>query len=177
MSDEKIKLWTESGVLKPDVHERLILGIERYAEEANIPAKYIATPLSDHLEDWQLKAVARIRSSPYAGFVFTGDSSVALHKMQVIAGALIRNFIDVKVMMSGQAFRADSQQARKIEVLIVPDFFVGNVSELHYDTIGVLADRMQANKKTILYVSDYGKLKNKFTEFMFNLIESNWVGM
>jgi hypothetical protein len=123
-----------SGVLDPQHHDRLVANIDQVAIRAGLGVLHrhlIWTSAELSKAEMQIveNAILMARHSapwtaPKLGLCYTKDQHTAEQKMLAIAGLLVRNFVDARVMsrMDVVAERKDSKQPVDGTMVLVPDF-------------------------------------------------------
>lgn len=161
-----------SGVLRRDVHERLVADIERYAADANIQPRWVWTPLADVCKPAELTWVKRFRfhtEENRNGLCYVGaDPDPGIEtRMAAIAGALTRNFIRARMLTVNQLLE-DPLDTVHVTCLLIPNFFIEKklggtqqawrISAL-YD---LLLSRAVAGQQSVLYASDMDALGKEY---------------
>jgi len=152
----------QSGVLDQEVHGRLVQDIERIAGTANIPVAAICTPLGhvcdEKTVDWVKGAKFHQETGDHIGLVFTGEIEQLNDKVDAMAGAFIRNFIDARVMTIEEIMsRIQAMSMPDPSVLLVPNFWDGKdgIPKWHKSMVlGLLFARASARQLTVLYIKD-----------------------
>jgi hypothetical protein len=115
----------EGGILNAR-HVRLALDIDRYAERAGIEPHYIWTPARTTLEQEEIAYLVHLGKHSrdgQVGLVYEGAVDVT-HRMSIMAGALIRAFIDARVMAASQVENHVMYgEYPEATVLFIPNFF------------------------------------------------------
>jgi hypothetical protein len=93
----------ETGMLDPNVHHRLVADIERYARAARITPEWIWRPITDVCSAEETAWARQFRfhqGEGRSGLIYVGrDPCPQIEdRLAAIAGALIRNFIDARVL-------------------------------------------------------------------------------
>ena len=91
------------GILEEGVHDRLYQESAQLAYKARIPQELIWTPLEKKFDAAWVREFSLHTQEEHTGLAyvgkFVGDKKDSpLYRMQAIAGALIRNFIDARVL-------------------------------------------------------------------------------
>lgn len=160
----------ESGVLNKDVHERLVLDIDRIAQIARVPKKMIWTPLSKNAGPQEIAYVTGFKrlanAEKSAGLLYTGKTS-PLTRMQAVCGALVRNFIDARVMTL-QEVLAEIKFGGEIDCtcLLIPNFYEGKDMSKYLgsqasDITSMILSRHTQGMQTVLYVSSMSEFKER----------------
>ena len=124
-----------SGVLKPEHHDRLVANIDQIAYRSGLGManKHLIWTKADlkNLEmGWCQAAIEAFQTGeawqkPHIGICYTQSQHEAQRTMMAMAGLLVRNFVDARVMS-----RLDIVAERKAtgtvdaSVILVPDFAV-----------------------------------------------------
>jgi hypothetical protein len=176
-----------TGVLTPEVHERLLPKLERFADEANILPDWIWTRLSQVCGPAEVDWVNRFkfhRGDKVSGLAYVGwnhDPPIE-DRMAAIAGALIRHFINARVMTVHRLINAASDSAvPDVSCLLIPNFFLG-ASDIRPWQVSLLFDallhRHGLGVQTVIYASDlqamgveYGISLKRHVEKHYTLLE------
>lgn len=160
----------KSGVLKPDVHDRLVADIDRIAQIARVPKKMIWTPLSENAGSEEVAYVTGFRrmssADKSAGLVYTGPSS-PLTRMQAMCGALVRNFIDARVMTLQEVLgELKFGGAIDCTCLLIPNFYEGKelskfISNQASEITSMILARHTAGLQTVLYISSLSEFAER----------------
>lgn len=164
----------EDGILDERVHEQLLVRLPQAARRAGVPAEAICRHLRQYVEDDEERAwvreVMRHRASPPAGLVYVGRfRSGVRERLEGMAGAFIRNFMDARVMYARRAL----EEGRECLVLLLPGipeeprWLVGEFAEL-------VLDRMSQGKVTILHVPDFEDLRARAGRGFTDALERNF---
>lgn len=163
----------ESKVLDPDVHLRLVQDIDHWAAVAQIPPHMIWTPLHVNCTENEIKWVTQIehhREKGRGGLIYEGAWDKIGQRMQAIAGACVRNFIDARVMTAQQVLEAIGRdETPEASVLLVPNFYV-KAKKPHLSAweagrlYSLLLERHAQSKLTVAYVQSMQDLTNEFGE-------------
>lgn len=156
-------------VLDKDRHARLIADLDHVCEVANVPRLFIQSSMKEYCDKEEVDYVVnfRIRRDKLAGLVLSGKSNPDSRCM-AIGGALIRNFIDARLMSLTQLLdAADTKSVPDPTVLIIPNLYMQTaakvlpawkISQL-YD---VLLQRLTANKPTVMSVESMQGLESQY---------------
>ena len=146
----------ESGVLDGKVHRRLISKLSEYAERAGVTPEAICTHLREYAEDQERAWVGGylgMRKEPPMGLAYIGSWRDAPTRMEGLAGCLVRNFVDARVMSALQV----SEQSPTATVLLVPNFFVCRSALTGWKAsqlVDIILARTYASKTTVLFIED-----------------------
>lgn len=151
----------ESSILDSYDHGPLIADIERVCEVANVPERYLHQGISRHCgkqeKDW-VKQFHTNRSH-YAGLLLNGNGNPEA-RCFAICGALLRNFIDARVLSLNMLLSAVQQrECPDPTVMIIPNLFIGGAGKslgawqirVAHD---LLISRFAVRKPTVLYVDN-----------------------
>lgn len=176
-----------AGVLDPEIHRRLVPNLERFARDANITPEWIWTPLGETCGPVEVGWVKRFRfhrGDKASGLVYVGwspDPPVE-DRMAAIAGVLIRNFINPRVMTVHELFNAANDGAvPDISCLLVPDFFLGKAQGGDMPSwrvpllLSALLQRHALGVQTVLHVSDPVAMGIEYGVALKRHIESHYV--
>ena len=156
------------------VHRRLINDIESVSKAANIPVPMVWSSMHDHCESPEIEYVKhlRVRSAEgYAGLVFLGaePKKEMGRRMQAIAAACLRNYINAKVMTLQDVLDAiKTSSMPRPTVLLIPNFFVGENDGgkiADWQLSGLLSmvySRQAEGLQTFLYVKSLNELKHAY---------------
>lgn len=180
---QKAKLPTGS-ILDPEYHARLISSLPDVARTAGIPQHMIHRSMKDYLSADELKWFVNIRQNmqKWAGACFVGEHEPSINtKMMAICAALLRNFMDARVVtMAGLITATEAGDSLDATVLLVPNFSVDleggkpytawQMSAVH----DVLVERMAAGLPTILYARSMESLRKHYGEELEKFIAEHW---
>lgn len=134
MSAVAMKVSTDpwaSGVLKKEVHHRLVASLDVIARQAMIQPRWIYTPLAETCGASEVDYVRRFKFHQHegiAGLAIVGEqpASSVENRMSAMAGALLRNFIDARVMTLGSFVEAaEDDDVPLSSCVLIPNFCVG----------------------------------------------------
>ena len=100
---------TEQSVLRPEKHRRLIADLASVCEVANVPPHMVKQSAKPFLSAKQLDWLVRFPQYAEAGrgLVVLGEQAIAPDTiMMAMAGALIRNYIDARVVSLNTLLKA-----------------------------------------------------------------------
>jgi hypothetical protein len=150
-----------NSVLDPVAHDRLIKDIAHVSAVANIPQAFIQQSIVGVCDPTEIQWVKKFRMyrETRAGLVLQSKTEAEVHCM-AICGALVRNFIDARVVsLSTLLEGAKTGNAPDPTVLIIPNFFqeslgknlpAWRVAEL-YD---LLLSRYTAGRPTVVAIDN-----------------------
>lgn len=176
---------TPDSILDPQRHARLLDDIERSAKTANIPVRAIHHSAKPYLSaaelDW-MKHFHAHRENGSAGLLLTGAMEPTVEmKMQAMVGALIRNFMDARLMGMHSVFQAAKEgNMPEPTVLAVPNLFVRSAEKNFPDwkiqtVYDVLLQRLTAGKPSILYVENMVDLRNAYGAVFHSHLLNNYL--
>lgn len=155
------------GILDRKVHARLIADLQGVAEVAGVPPYMITKSAKDYVSEEELEWIMNFRSyrARGHGLVITGVQSIAPDtKLMAIAGALLRNFIDARVVPIGTLVEAlEDGEVIDPTVLLVPNLFVRSVGKALPDwkvqqLYDLLLSRVVGGRPTVVCVEDLDAL-------------------
>lgn len=177
----------DSGLIDRGYHERLIADIQGVVQQAGVDESYVWTPMSKYCGEVEIEYVIDIKlqtslEDPVFGMVYVGkvEDAPINDKMMSIAGACLRNYVNAKVMTLQaviDAMKATSMPSPT--VLLIPNFFLsrsggGRIAEWEVSSlIGLLYQRQQEGKQTVLYVGDWDGMKAEYGQVFADHIGGN----
>jgi len=177
-----------SGVLRKDVHSRLVADIDNVARDASIMRDWIWAPLQPQVGPTELAYVRKFkehRAKRCGGLCYVGrkPGKAIDDRMSAIAGALVRNFVRARVMTLEQLLsHVEDKGMPDFSALMVPNFFIekslggGKVADWKVgQLLDTLTARRQAGLQTILYVSDLESLGTEYGVAFERLIKEHYI--
>jgi len=177
-------------LLHPDEHSRLVDNLSEVLRVAGVRPDFIDLPLSDFCGKAEVHWVRNYRQKTSAerkgGFMIVGvgvtpDPST---RMQAMASAFIRNYIDARVINWTELIPTDmgAGDCPDPTVLLIPDFYriTGQGSPMSNWQVqllqGILMTRFAAGRATVLHLDSVeGKdLFKVFGESLVTFLVSNW---
>lgn len=159
-------------------HIQLLSDIAGYTRTAGIPEHFVWTSATDYCGEDEIEYIGTIKKSlsdrdgENIGMVYVGevDGAAINERMMSIAGVCLRNYINAKVMTVQAVLDALKQQTMptNVSVLLIPNFFSsrkdgGRIAEWEVaNLLGLLYQRQQDGKHTILHVSDMTELAAEY---------------
>lgn len=175
-----------TGVLQAAHHERLVADLPNIAQAAAIQPHWIWTPLADTVGESEVEWVKGFRAhsqTKMSGLCLTGNASaaVAATHMAAIAGALIRNYINARVMTTAALFdKSEQDGVPDPTCLLVPNFFVGKsigqpLAPWRIDMLqNVLFERHMAGRQTVVYVSKLDDCSAEYGDVMTQIFKLHY---
>lgn len=177
----------EPGLLKPDSHWRIVDDLVGIARTANIPPQYIykhsmVGTCSEAEIEW-VRQLKRLPDMDIAGLAIHGTQKGLLYeRMLAMAGALVRNFVDARVVTL-QTLLEDIKAGAQTEgtVVIVPNFHTSpeKGGGLHPRFIGQLLDwlyqRYGEQKQTVIYIESLPLLREHYGDDIAQLVTSHYM--
>lgn len=154
-------------VLDPTAHLSLVEKMNEVSETARVPEKFIyQTRMQEFCGEAEIDWVSKYRhyrKEGVAGFVFLGLPYGLEDKMFAMAGAFLRNYIDVRILTLQEIMECLKEGSMgDYSVVMVPNFFVGATKKLPEWQVallqGWLMDRYARSKPLVLYVSSMAEL-------------------
>lgn len=161
-------------------HQRLIDAMPTIISQSHVPEVFIRTSARGNVDDADIKFLSSyhaLKSNGVAGYCKVGGKG-ASRKLNFMAGALIRNYVDARVLSLESSLLGAGEEPT---VLFVPDFcvetndgrpFVGWKVQQVYD---LLVTRMSKSKPTVLYVQSFGLLETNFGKSVADFVETNYI--
>jgi hypothetical protein len=186
MKSEAVQEEKSESILHKEYHARLLEDIEHFADVANVPVSMIHEPLAKYCNadevSW-VKAIMLHRENGIAGLCLTGiDKSQPVEtKMWAMGAALLRNYIDARVVTMGTLLEEHKEgEVESPTVLLIPNLYVeyaGGKPNTNWQ-VNILQDilmrRLVEKKTTIIYVQSIEGLKKNFGEGIGVFIEAHW---
>lgn len=172
-----------SGLLNLDVHDRLLLNLERVVKKAGVPTHAVWSKLSDFCEPKSDYAWVRdLHSSADFGLVYVGKLKVpADAKMRAITGACLRNYTDARMFTVQEVIRLlKDDSLPDATLLLIPNFCVDKTDGGDIPTwevqllLGMLLKRMSAGQKTVLYISSWTALEKQYGESFKDHLQAHY---
>jgi hypothetical protein len=170
-------------ILDRAYHDRLILDLDQIVATAGIPAAAVWAKLSSYCIPDEVEWVRQIRSKNDSGLIFIGEDFNVLvaDKMAVIAGVCLRNYTDARVMPVQDVVRLlKSDSMPSPTVLLIPNFCLdkangGDVPSWEISNLmGLLLNRMNSGKKTILHCSSMAIVQKQYGDSFKALLEGKY---
>ena len=176
-----MNIQAPQSVLDAVRHARLLQDIEHVCVVANVPQKFVHTSMKNYCDATEIDYVVNFRlyRESFAGLILHGLSSPDTRCM-AIAGALVRNFIDARVIpLNSLLLAMESSVVPDPTVLVIPNLFVTQVGrglpawkiQAVYD---LLLNRFSANKPTVLAVESLSGLAGAYGSTFASHLENNY---
>lgn len=157
------------SILDPVHHQRLIADMEHVCRTANVLPMYVHQSMKGFCQPAEIEWVKHFRDHLQngTGLVLTGAESPET-RMMSIAGALIRNFVDARVIsLTNMLEMRDNNSLPDCRVMLVPNLFLRSAGkalpawkvQIVYD---ILLARMTFSKPTVIYVEDMNALAAEY---------------
>lgn len=162
----------EYGILDRRVHGRIVADIDRYAERAGIPPEAICRSLDEYVDPPEVEWVQdflRQRSAPPLGLAYLGRWRDVGERMVGIAGCMVRNFIDARVMTA----HVVTETRPECTLLLIPNFYAGRSAMPEWQVsqlADVLVERGTSGKSTIIHVSDLESMEAAYGTAMVDVV-------
>lgn len=149
------------GVLDRRIHEQMILRLEAVAERAGVPVEAICRPLARYAgrqeAEWCRQVIRRRNGTLPPGLAYVGAWRDVDRRMEGLAGALVRNFVDARVMTASQVLDGEPDCL----VLLVPHLSAG--TDLKAALLAdALVGRFHAGRATVLHVQSLDQVGARF---------------
>ena len=184
-TSERHKAYYAPGVLKPEVHHRLVEQIVEVSHQCHVPIQYIIHSAGEFLSPGEIQWLQGFNQHAMTGrfgICYSGNIN-AQHRMQAISGCLLRNFVDARVFQVSRlldALKSDDSLA-SVSCLSITDICMvlpGNKAALSSWMVSDLYDLLQfrigEGKQTLLYVQSMPALKSAYGEAFHTLIKTNF---
>lgn len=179
--------WYAEQVLVPETHYRLVENAFEYAKDAGCRPLDIRNKLKavcdTGIERTFVVELARHRGSvtDFSGLYYTGKMDPPiLDRLRAITGALVRNFVPVKLLSQGRFFDmiVGGEDFDSYPVLIINDLFRdGPVSEaLRRSISSLIIDRYQLGWQTVFgRIDSLPVISEKYGEDVVDLIVNSFL--
>ena len=175
----------ETGVLMQEVHERLVADIEHIADAAAIQKRWIWTPLAGVVGEPVVQWVRTFRKHSQmnlSGLCLIGPKPQdAAMQVSAVTGALIRNFIDARVMTCAQIYeRAKSGEVPNPTCLLISNFFLGESHGIKLASWEIAAlqdllfDRHMRGQSTVIYATNLDAMASEYGSAITQLVQANY---
>jgi hypothetical protein len=164
--------YVPGGILQPETHYRLAVDIPRFAQRARILPKFIYTSMVSICGQDEVawfKSMNTHVDSGIAGLMFTGLIPHVEDRMQAIAGACIRNFIDARVYTLQEVIEDQKEgSVPDCKVLLIPNFYLNTESGSKIaawqstSLLGLLYTRYQRGCQTVIYVENMTSMAKSY---------------
>jgi len=182
---EKYAKYYDPGLLVPKHHRKLVENIEKVCGQARIPALYVHTcPLDKYCDEADIgwvKGYHGWADKGVAGMAYTNQVNRVEDRMMAIAGALIRNYIDAKVMTVQEIIQAvKDDDTPMCSTLLVPNFYLprdsgGKLPEWQVSMLsGAMLSRFSRGVQTVIYVDDMTKLARDYGQMLAEHIKNHY---
>jgi hypothetical protein len=158
-----------NSILDPVIHSRLITDLRNICQTANVLPSYVHSSMASICSATEVDWVRNFRDNQHEGhgLVLSCKESPE-DRMMAIAGALLRNFIDARVMsLTTMLDQREHGVMPDCTVLLVPNLYLRASGktlpswrvQVLYDT---LLARMTSGKPTVVYVEDMHALESEY---------------
>lgn len=168
----------QTSILDAKFHSRLLQDLDHVCEYARVQQKFVHHSMKEWCSEKEVDWVVnfnKYREEGVAGLLLSGKSSS--DRCMAIAGALLRNFIDARVVgvndLVGDAVPEPT-------VLLVHNLFVTthgtSFTSWQIQTIyDVLLSRFTSNKPTVVYVDSIANMANAFGQVIAEHLEEHFI--
>lgn len=151
------------SVLSPVVHRRLVEDLDNVCITANIPKHMIHESATQYVSVVELDWVRNFRSYQQIGKGMVLTATHADTKMMAITAALLRNFIDARIMTISAVLETDANPT----VLLIPNLYITAMGrsmpawqvQKVYDR---LLERYAQGKPSVVYVENMSGLEKDY---------------
>lgn len=171
---------------KEGVHARLIQDMEHICHTAGIQAKYVEESMVGKAREPEIEWFKKFNKEKdeHSGLMFHGSSDVQT-RMMALCGALVRNFIDARLVTLGNLVPMKESKEPAVDpleptVLLVPNLHVKTHGgkpltawqiQILYDA---LISRMTIGKQTVVFVESLEGLGNDYGILFKELLLNNY---
>lgn len=172
----------DSGLLNLEFHDRLLLDLDRITRHAGVPVSAVWSHLSQYCAGPDYEWVRNMRASEDAGLMFVGKKPVPVEdKMMAIAGACLRNYLDARVMSVQEVLKSLKDNTMPSPtLLLIPNFCHekdngGDIPTWESSNLlGLLLQRQNAGKKTVLHCSSLQTLEKAYGNAIREHVEKRY---
>lgn len=170
-------------VLDKDRHARLLMDADALCEVANVPRAMLDKSATEFCAQKEINWIKNYHQRVVGGrsLLLTGGHNMGPEvKMMAIAAALMRNFIDARVVPLNTLLQAvDTGKAPDPTVLLIPNLFVRGGGKTvpawkMQQAYDLLLQRMVAGKLSVVYVEDMEALKTNFGSVFKQHLDSHY---
>lgn len=174
----------DNSILDREIHARLLQDLSSIAEIARVPTTLMHQSMSLYCSEkevaWVKTYRAHAAANQYGGLYMEGIPDPEL-RMQAMAAAFVRNFIDARVITTHELLDwCDQDDPPKPSVLLVPNFYTvmkgtpltGWQVQTLYDA---LVARYVSGKQTVLYVESMAGLAKDYGQHFADFIKTRWL--
>lgn len=154
MSRDLVEQALRDGTLNAADHEQMLVRLDVVAARAGIPAEAICRTFrayvgEDGIERAWAARVIRARTAPPRGLAYVGAWPDVPRRMEALAGAFVRNFVDARVFPLGRALEERPESL----VLFVPNFYAAGKPPAWQvgQILDFLSERAAAGRATVVY--------------------------
>jgi hypothetical protein len=172
------------SILNPQAHKRLIADLDHVCQTANVPATFVHRSMKGLVSDAEIDWVKNFnthRNNGVAGICLVGTPNSET-RIMAICGALIRNFIDARIMPLNTLLALQEKDVLpEPTVLLVPNLFLRSSGksmgippwkiQVIYD---VLLQRFTSGKPTVLYVEEMDGMASAYGQVFADHINSHY---
>lgn len=175
----------EYGILDKLEHGPILRDIDNIAAKAGVQVRYIKNSMSDVCSP---KIISWVKS--YRSLLEKGNLGLVLEGVskpdsicQSIAGALLRNYIDAKVVPLNQLLdRYEEGTMPNPTVLLIPNLYVkigadkGIAPWRMQQVYDILLERASQSKSTVVYVQSKSEMKDQYGSLILDFLEDyTWI--
>jgi hypothetical protein len=183
---QKYAKYYAPGILEVESHYPLVERLEDFAAQANVPSYYVYnTRMADYCSKEEIDYARKFRSwtsQNVAGLLYMGSLQSVEDRMLAMAGALLRNYIQVRVLTM-QSLVAALRELDPVDetMVMVPNFFLysGSGSSMPEWQAAMLSDwligRFTKGKQTAVYVSDLDGCMERLGGMVMNHFRSHYL--
>lgn len=167
------------GCLDPVYHARLIEMLYDVSRQARVKEQYITTSASEWCSPAELGWLQAFQMDNISksGLVVVNRRN-SINVMSAMVGALVRNYIDARVVMTHELI---DMEPREITAIAVPNFYLhsinaGSVAKWEAPMIlEWLWARYSAGRKNILFVENLASMRNEYGTAISDFLLENYV--
>jgi len=167
------------GCLDKEYHARLIEMLYDVSRQAHIKTEYITTSAANWCTEAEMAWLQSFHMDTLSksGLVVVNRRN-SINAMSAMVGALIRNYIDARVIMTHELI---DMEPREITAIAVPNFYLhsinaGSVAKWEAPMIlEWLWARYSAGKKNILFVENLASMRTEYGTAISDFLHENYI--
>lgn len=169
------------SVLDPQRHARLLADLENICHVANVPRTFVHQSMTGFCDGQEIDWVVNFRMyrETCAGLLVVARPNPDTRAM-AICGALLRNFIDARVMPLNTVLdHLEAHEMPEPTVLIIPNLFVQQLGKALpawklQQVYDLLLQRFTANKPTVVCVENLQAMQSAYGQAMYEHLTAHY---
>lgn len=170
-----------NSVLDKDRHARLIADLDHVCTVANVPKSFVHQSMKAHCDAQEIDWVVNFRlyRQTHAGLMMVARSNPDSRCM-AICGALVRNFIDARVVpLNTLLMDLDNSVVPDPTVLVIPNLYVAQVGKAFpawkiQQVYDLLLQRFTSSRPTVVSVESMAGLESAYGSAFAEHLKSHY---